>query len=113
MSKNEEMLQKAIVKYWDYKDPKFSKNLFHVNNNAGGRETIQKAAKLKSLGVRSGVSDLILIWDKVYFIELKTPIGKQSGEQKSFQSAVVNKLHNYLIIRSLDEFIRFEAKIND
>ena len=107
MSKHEELIQKAIIKFWDYNYPKHKLNLFHVNNNAGGKESIGKAYKLKTLGVRAGVSDLVLIWDKVYFIELKTPKGRQQDSQKLFESACKNKNQQYLIIRSLDEFIKF------
>ena len=107
MKKHEEILQKSIIEYWDYKFPKNKLNLFHVNNNAGGTEAIQITYRLKKLGVRAGVSDLVLIWDKVYFIELKAGKNNQTESQKMFEDACFNKGHQYLVIRSIDEFIDF------
>ena len=46
---------------------------------------------------------------KTYFIEIKTPTGKQSKQQKRFQQAVERLGFEYIIMRSLDdvrEFIR-------
>jgi len=57
------------------------------------------------MGVRSGVSDLIvLLKEKVLFIELKNEVGKQRESQKDFE-AVVQKLgFDYYLIRTLEEF---------
>lgn len=106
MSHDEAKIQEAIIYWWDYNYPKEKQRLFHINNNASGYITKRKGAQLKRQGVRAGVSDLILIWkDRVYFIELKTPKGRQTETQKSFQSICLNYGHNYVIIRSLDQFI--------
>lgn len=58
----------------------------------------------KATGLLAGVSDIIVIIDKVYFIEIKTETGSQSKEQKEFQEIVTNLNQEYLIIKSLNEF---------
>lgn len=52
-----------------------------------------------------GLSDLTLYADKgkTVFIEIKTPTGRQSQQQKRFQRAVENLGYEYIIIRSLEE----------
>lgn len=112
MRKEEEKIQRAIIGYWDFKHPNHKLNLFHVNNNAGGaRESLIKGFRLKQLGVRAGVSDLILVWDKVYFLELKTLKGRQIDSQKAFEKTCIEAKHSYIIVRSLDEFIKFESTL--
>jgi hypothetical protein len=53
----------------------------------------------------AGVSDLIMIEpSRVIFIEVKTPIGKQSENQIKFQKKVELLGFEYWLVRSLDEF---------
>jgi len=99
---SEHQIQAQIVTYFNQTYPNYRKCLFHVQQTASNR--IQGAI-YKSLGVTSGVSDLILVADNsVYFIELKDDKGKQSEHQRTFQSQVTTLGHTYLIIRSLGEF---------
>lgn len=57
------------------------------------------------LGVVPGVSDLLFIYGgTVYCIEMKTPTGYQSEDQKTWQKQVNKQKVPYYIIRSLDEF---------
>lgn len=76
--------------------------IFSVPNESKSRqETMVK----KSMGLRSGVSDLIIVLpDIVLFIEVKTDTGRQSETQKDFQKTVENLNHNYLLVRSLEDF---------
>ena len=61
---------------------------------------------MKTMGVVSGVSDLILIApNQVFFLELKDDTGKQSDHQKAFQQQAESLGHIYVVIRSLQEFI--------
>lgn len=58
---------------------------FHVPN--GEYRSPRTAAKLKSMGVRAGVPDLALVLPdggRTAFLELKTPKGRPSKEQKEF-----------------------------
>jgi hypothetical protein len=60
---------------------------FHVPN--GELRDKRAAAKLKAMGVKPGVADLVFIWlgisgIKVLFLELKAPKRKPSDVQKHF-----------------------------
>jgi len=77
--------------------------LFHVNNKA--RNAIE-GNRMKAMGSVAGVSDLIYLrpGGKPLLLELKLDTGKQSPEQKKWQSAVEAAGYEYRIIRSLNEF---------
>jgi hypothetical protein len=60
---------------------------FHVPN--GEERDKRTAAKLKAMGVRPGVADLVFIWRavgglKILFLELKAPKRKPSDVQNEF-----------------------------
>ena len=62
------------------------------------------AAKLKKMGVRSGVADFILLCRGLPIaVELKTTTGRQSENQKGFQSAWVAAGGVYVIVRTPEE----------
>ena len=64
--------------------------------------------KMKSTGVLSGVSDLIIIHRSiVYFCELKTEKGYLSPSQHDFSARVTENGFQYKIFRSLLEFQEF------
>lgn len=55
-------------------------------------------------GRSSGVSDLIASKDgKVFFIEVKAPLGRQTQHQKDFQTLCINTENNYLIAKSIED----------
>lgn len=71
------------------------------NEGSNAREQMYK----KSLGMRSGVSDMIVLKpNKVLFIEFKDEKGKQSDNQKEFEKTVSDLGFEYHVVRSLDEF---------
>lgn len=75
-------------------------DIFSVPN-----EATYKNNQFKAMGVRNGVSDLVVVLHgKVLFIEMKDPAGSQSPEQLDFQNLVTNLNHEYHIIRSLEQF---------
>jgi len=60
---------------------------------------------LKGTGLLKGASDLIMVVEKnVFWIEMKTPTGRQSPEQKAFELSVNNLGFDYLLFRSLEDF---------
>lgn len=62
--------------------------------------------KWQAVGVRKGCSDVIVVMkNKVLFIEFKTPQNKQSYEQLGFQRSIESLGFQYYVVRSLDEFI--------
>jgi len=57
------------------------------------------------MGVRNGVSDLVVVLsDKVLFIEMKDGGNDQSEYQLDFEKVVTELNHNYKVVRSLDQF---------
>ena len=104
----EHKLQCQMVKWFRMQYPTMRHNLFCVPN--GGRRDEVTAAKMKAEGVLAGVSDLILLKSNRFYgallIETKTQTGRQSGQQKEWQQKITNDGYKYVIVRSLDEFIR-------
>jgi len=98
----EEMLQSDCTQWFWNTYPSQRRMLFHVDNNSYNAVI---GAKKKALGVVKGVSDLIFIVEnRVIFIEMKTPTGDQSAEQKDFQLKVEARGHEYVIIRTFTQF---------
>src|SRR5262245_27424011 len=77
----EQDLQRAVLEHLElYSVPNC--DWFHVGN--GGWRSPVEAKVLKSLGVRPGVPDLILIRDgQTFGLELKTEIGKLTSVQRT------------------------------
>lgn len=109
MKKLESNLQKACIKWFNFQYPNLC--LFSVPN--GGSRNIIEAKRLKDEGVLAGVADLFLMRAKLgyygLFIEMKIGKGVQSDKQKTFQKMCISEGYEYIICRSLDEFI---SKIN-
>lgn len=93
--KSEESIQKEIVNYCKLNNIL----IFSVPN-----EATRNNSKFIGMGVLPGASDLVLVLDKIIFVELKNEIGKQSQQQIEFQNKVEEKGHEYKLIRSLTEF---------
>lgn len=106
MTKEEERLQsKCFIWFWNTLiDERMM--LFHVDNNSWNA-TI--GAMKKALGVVKGVSDFVLILSlgRVCWIEMKTPTGIQEEVQKMFQQKVEARGHEYVILRTFEEFQHF------
>ena len=104
----ENQLQKSIIQYWDLKYPKWKKRLVHAPN--GGKRNAIEAAKFKKMGVRAGFPDLILLIPNKFYpfcgIELKIKTGRQSESQKAYQKEFESIGAKYVVVRSLDEFIK-------
>lgn len=83
--------------------------IFAIPN--GGFRNVREAATLKQTGTLAGVSDMIIIHaphnSKLYFIELKTPIGKQSPAQIEFENRVKALGYSYLIFNNVKDFNLF------
>ena len=76
--------------------------IFSVPNDSSNfMETKRKV----NTGLLKGVSDLIVILpNKILFIELKTEIGTQSQVQKDFEERITKLGNEYFLIRSLESF---------
>lgn len=103
----EDKLQAACLIWFRLQYPQLRMLLFAVPN--GGSRNKVEAAKLKATGVTPGVADLIFLLPRQGYnnllIEMKTPTGKQSPEQKDFQKQVEKAGALYVICRSLEQFM--------
>ena len=100
--KAENKIQQEIVQY--FRANYYKKGvIFSVPNERAGGYLAMKDLLLT--GLLSGVSDLIVVLpNKVLFVEVKNEIGKQSDKQIKFQAGVTNLNHNYYLVRSLEDF---------
>ena len=103
MNREEDILQsKMVIWYSSQYGRTHDKCLFHVNNKA--KNGIE-GNRMKAMGVKTGVSDLVLVTSQgTIYIEVKTPTGSQSKEQKEFQQQVESLGQKYFVVRTLDEF---------
>lgn len=104
----EHRLQCSCVKWFRLAYPKHRHNLFAVPN--GGYRTKTTASKMKAEGALSGVADLILLLPSGAYhalcIEIKTDKGRQSEAQKEWQELIVLDGYKYVVVRSIEEFIK-------
>jgi hypothetical protein len=64
---------------------------------------------LQGLGCYPGLSDWLILWDgSVFFIEIKTPKGKQSENQQVFESLVNDSGCYYYVFQSLEDAMEFK-----
>lgn len=83
----EEQLQRQVVEFLRFAAPDLI--FFHPSNEAGSRR-VGEMGRLKALGLRAGVSDLIFCLPDGCFgaIELKAPGGKATPDQNAFLRGV-------------------------
>jgi len=81
--------------------------LFMVPNGEMGRISMAAASRAKAMGLRSGLSDLVLIsFDgRAHFLEIKTATGKLSESQKRFQALCSGNGWPYAVARSVEEAV--------
>lgn len=84
---------------------------FSVPNEALGkinhRGDKNRMMRLKAMGLRSGVSDLVVVLkDRVIFMEVKTERGKQSESQFAFEKEVAALGHQYVVVKSVEEALK-------
>lgn len=103
---NEAQIQQSIFKWYhnnfclSHHNPQ--NIIFSVANESSN---VKEQMYKKSLGLIAGVSDLVIVTqNEVIFVEVKTPIGKQSEKQKNFQSKIERLGYRYLLVRSLEQF---------
>ena len=62
---------------------------------------------LQGLGAKKGIPDIIAIKNnRVLFLEIKKPGGKQSEYQKQFQADIEGHGGEYYTVKSLDDLIK-------
>lgn len=102
----ESQIQKDCVRWFRERYPSIEPLFFSVAN--GGARNAWTAKIMKDEGVRAGVADLILLVPCQGYaslcIEMKTPDGKQSDSQKTFERLATEYKSKYVVCHSLPEF---------
>jgi hypothetical protein len=109
----ESKIQIQAVTWFRLQYPHHVRNLFAIPNGAylhgNAQQRAIQASRLKSEGVVSGVADLFLSVPNGgfngFYIEMKTPEGKQSENQKLFEESVISQGYRYEIVKGVDQFI--------
>lgn len=100
--KPEESIQRQIVQYLELMGIFF----FSVpNENAGGgKGAMIRMQMYRAMGLRPGVSDLVVILpSRIVFLEVKTATGRQSEHQRRFEARVKELGFEYYVVRSVDD----------
>ena len=102
----ESQIQKDCVRWFRHRYESIEPLFFSVAN--GGARNVWTAKIMKDEGVRAGVADLILLIPRHGFagllIEMKTPDGKQSDSQKTFERLATQYKYKYVVVRDLPTF---------
>lgn len=105
---SESQIQHDCLTWFRLQYPNLALLLFAVPN--GGRRDAKTGARMKYEGVVRGVVDLILLIPKKGYaslcIEMKTPKGVQSEEQRKWQREAEKYRNRYVVCRSLPEFMK-------
>ena len=104
----EHQLQCSEVSYFRAQYPKLSRLFFAVPN--GQKRTEAQTTWLHNEGMVNGVADMILLLPNKGFhclcIENKTKTGRQTPDQKLFQRAIEDQGGKYVIVRSIEQFVK-------
>ena len=102
----ESQIQKDFVRWFRARYESIEPLFFAVGN--GGARNVWTAKIMKDEGVRAGVADLILLIPRHGFagllVEMKTPDGKQSDSQKTFERLATQYKYKYVVVRDLPTF---------
>lgn len=109
----ESAIQQSMITYFRYQYPQYQKLLFSIPNGAflaGTKEQrIRQWKRLEREGAITGAADLFLSIPKHgfngFYIEVKTPKGTQSKEQKEFMKLVREMGYKYEVVKTIDDFI--------
>ncbi len=107
----EQAIQQAAVNYLRVMENLGELTFFHVPN--GGRRSKAEAGIFKTLGVRPGVPDLVILLPggRTAFVEVKSDKGYLSQAQKAFKNQAEGFGFPYAECRAVDEVERFVRKL--
>lgn len=128
-SHRESDLQIRCLKWFRYQYPEFARLMQHPHNEGNGLNRRQQAIA-NAEGVTKGVADILLHLPAVYesqttdglvflihffslAIEMKTPIGKQTADQKTWQLLFEAAGGKYVVIRDYDAFVEVVTEYMD
>lgn len=125
MKHKESDLQIRCIKWFRYQYPAYARLMEHPKNEGNGNR--RQGSISKAEGVQAGVADLILHVPVENYrfdgfrmgpftslaVEMKTPKGSQSKEQKEWQRFFEAAGGMYIVIRSYDDFVSEVTKYID
>ena len=79
--------------------------LFMVGNDNSGKTNMAKIMRLKSMGMRAGISDLVVMSPSgvAHFLEVKTETGVLSPSQIRFAELCLKKGWKYEVCRTVGQ----------
>ena len=104
-------IQIQLVDYLRLVAPQRGFLFFACSNEAMGEARtgagLGRMARLKRMGLRSGIADLVFVKDgRVYFLEMKRPGGKISDNQANFGLDATKSGAKYEVAWSFDEALK-------
>lgn len=108
-NQDEHKLQVSICRWLD-----LTQNFPFFSIPNGGQRHFLVAVKLKMEGVKAGVADMFWMiandnWNGL-FVEVKTPKGVKSENQKAFEKEAMKHKYYYAVVRSVDDCISLIEK---
>lgn len=106
-------IQAACADYLDRMLDPYNSYYTSIGHGGGG---VVRGKLLKRLGMKRGLGDMLICWRRPYgtpgigWIELKSPQGRQSPDQRDFAAQMRWLYHQYAVVRSLDELIAVLAE---
>jgi hypothetical protein len=103
--KSEDYIQSECLVWANNEYPQLRHfGIVHIPN--GGTRNKIEAAKLKTIGVRKGFPDLMIILPhgEIFFVEMKDEKGKQSESQIECEYWLKERNLEYYLIRDLESF---------
>lgn len=101
---SESDIQSQIVEWLRLLEGRHGFMVFSVPNEGKDRANPARLAKLKRMGLKSGVSDTVLLKDsRVYCLEVKKPGEAQSPEQIAFELECLAIGVPYAVAHSFEE----------
>lgn len=108
----ESILQTQCVAWFRWQYPQFRKLLIAIPNGArlhgDAKQRAMQWARLEKEGAVKGAADLFFAVPSGdyagLFIEMKTPAGRQSPDQKEFEKAVLDAGFGYAMPRTFEQF---------
>lgn len=101
----EDDIQREVLQWLRVAHRKVYDCTIHVPN--GGRRNLREAARLKTLGVRAGVPDLLCFWPAPSYrgaaLELKAPKGRTRPGQLDWLARLADLGWRVGVTRSFDE----------
>ncbi len=119
MQHPEDSLHKQIANYLYQLESagKFGRAGFFTYMPFGEKRDLKTGALLKAKGTKKGVPDFMIIYridlsSEIFWIECKSDKGKQTKEQKEFETKAKTSLNeNYIIIKSCEELVAYFEEV--